>query len=159
MNGGALPVEEEDIFRELGDLSNLHEMFYPTGDAEDRLHPADSFMELCDLDYPLEGPSNCSGPNFVPPSGDSGGSNFVPPSEVCMGHNYSDNLEHFGNPSNGCGVVNPVLAGQSYGSENQMDVFPKVHRQDFLTLFTTNLCILIFALLFTKIFEWQTTSG
>lgn len=127
----ALTGEGNDIFKDLGDLGKLAEMnedgfnfssSHKGNHSLDQWPPADSFLELRDLDHPLKITVEGSGSGFVPPGG------------VCMDCDCCNNSEHFDHPFNDFGVRHhasasipnpPVLADRSYGFENLMDLFSK----------------------------------
>lgn len=131
--------KEMIFFRDLGDLGKLAEMnedgfnfssSHKGNHSLDQWPPADSFLELRDLDHPLKITVEGSGSGFVPPGG------------VCMDCDCCNNSEHFDHPFNDFGVRHhasasipnpPVLADRSYGFENLMDVFSKVNYCSTLT--------------------------
>ena len=135
----ALTGEGNDIFKDLGDLGKLAEMnedgfnfssSHKGNHSLDQWLPADSFLELRDLDHPLKITVEGSGSGFVPPGG------------VCMDCDCCNNSEHFDHPFNDFGVRHhasasipnpPVLADRSYGFENLMDLFSKVNYCSTLT--------------------------
>ena len=126
----ALHAAGNDIFEDLGDLDNLAEMNKTKISLNQRSFQ-DSFLELSDLDLPLNSPAEGSGSGFVLPGGG-----------VSMGYDSCNNSEHFDHQRNDFGVTylasasipsTPVLADRSYGFENQKDAFPEVNYCNTLT--------------------------